>query len=206
MCIRDRPWVQLPVSWHHTTLLIELGTRQLLAVVVIVSLAILNTRGVGRAGRFQAGVTILKVVGLIGLSVGVLTFGHATGTSTPAHASNAATPGGPMAFSAAMLAGMVAFNGWANVAMLAGEVKDAEQTIPWALCWGILGVIALYVMVNVAFLYVLSMGDILTANSAAHPTASSVASRAALVALGPRIGVVLPLLFMVSALGHFTAT
>jgi hypothetical protein len=38
---------------------------------------------------------------------------------------------------------MVAFNGWANVAMLAGEVKDAEQTVPWALLWGILGVIGL---------------------------------------------------------------
>jgi basic amino acid/polyamine antiporter, APA family len=56
-------------------------------------------------------------------------------------------------------------------------------------------------LANVAYLYVLPMGDILTANSSAHPTASSVASRAALAALGPRMGVVLPILFMVSALG-----
>lgn len=96
---------------------------------------------------------------------------------------------------------MVAFNGWANVAMLAGDVKDAEQTVPWALFWGILGVIGLYVTVNIAYLYVLPMGDIMTANSAAHPTASSVTSRAALAALGPRVGVLLPVLFMVSALG-----
>jgi len=60
-----QPWVQLHVPWPHTRLLIELGTRQLLAVVVIVGLAILNLRGVGHAGRFQAAVTTLKVIGLL---------------------------------------------------------------------------------------------------------------------------------------------
>ncbi len=95
---------------------------------------------------------------------------------------------------------MVAFNGWANVAMLAGEVKDAEKTVPWALLRGILGVIGLYLMANIAYLYVLPISDIVSANSAAHPAASSVASRAALAALGPRIGVSLTVLFMVSAL------
>ena len=193
-----QPWVQVP--WPHANLLIDLGPRQLLAVLIIVSLAVLNLRGVGHAGRFQTGVTTLKVVGLLGLIVTVLMFGHAADTSSPTYTSNAAAPGS-VEFSAALLAGMVAFNGWANVAMLAGEVKDAEQTVPWALLWGILGVIGLYVMVNVAYLYVLPMSIILSANSAAHPTASSVASRAALAALGPRIGVVLPVLFMVSALG-----
>ncbi len=195
-----QPWVQLLVPWPHAILPIDLGPRQLLAVLIIVSLAVLNLRGVGHAGRFQAAVTTLKVVCLLGLIVTVLVFGHAADTSIPTHTSNVAVPGS-MAFSAALLAGMVAFNGWANVAMLAGEVKDAEQTVPWALLWGILGVIGLYVMVNVAYLYVLPMSDILSANSTAHPTASSVASRAALAALGPRIGVVLPVLFMVSALG-----
>lgn len=196
-----QPWVQLPVPWFHATLLVDLGSRQLLAVLIIVSLAVLNLQGVGHAGRFQAGVTTLKVVGLSGLIVAVLVFGHATGTPMPFHASDAPTPVGSMAFSAALLAAMVAFNGWANVAMLAGEVKDAEQTVPWALAWGILGVIGLYVLANVAYIYVLPMADILMANSAEHPTASSVASRAALAALGPRVGVVLPILFMVSALG-----
>ena len=196
-----QPWMHLPVPWPHTTLLIEVGLRQVLAVLIISSLAVLNLRGVGHAGRFQAGVTALKVIGLFGLIVGVLAWGHAAGTSAPNHISNATAPVGSMAFSAALLGGMVAFNGWANVAMLAGEEKNAERTVPWALVWGILSVMGLFVMVNVAYLYVLPMGDILAANSSAHPTASSVASRAALAALGPRVGAVLPVLFMVSALG-----
>ena len=196
-----RPWVQLPVPWPGTTASIDIGLRQALAVLIILSLAALNLRGVGHAGRFQAGVTTLKVVGLLGLIVGVLAFGQAADGSSPDHSRLATYAVDSTDFSAALLAGMVAFNGWANVAMLAGEVRDAERTVPWALLWGILGVIGLYVMVNVAYLYVLPMGDITTANSAAHPTASSVASRAALASLGPRVGVVLPVLFMVSALG-----
>lgn len=195
-----QPWIRLPIPWPHATAPIDLGLRQLLAVLIIVGLAVLNLRGVGRAGRFQAAVTTLKVVGLLGLIAAVLIFGHAAGNSAPGPITSAAPPG-PAAFSAALLAGMVAFNGWANVAMLAGEVKDAERTVPWALFWGILGVIGLYVMVNIAYLYVLPMDDILSANSAVHPTASSVASRAALTALGPKAGVLLPVLFMVSALG-----
>jgi len=195
------PWAQLPVPWPRGTLPIDLGLRQLLAAVIIVSLAILNLRGVGHAGRFQAAVTSLKVVGLAGLIVGVLVWGHPAGTALPIDAGNSVGPVGPTAFSAALLGGMVAFNGWANVAMLAGEVKDAEKTVPWALLWGILSVIGLYVLANVAYLHVLPMGAIVTANSATYPTASSVASRAALAALGPKIGVVLPILFMVSALG-----
>jgi basic amino acid/polyamine antiporter, APA family len=195
------PWVHLRVPWPHSPLLIDLGLRQVLAVLILGSLAILNLRGVGHAGRFQAGVTTLKVIGLFGLIVGVFVWGHAASTFVPSHGTSVLTPVGSSAFSAALLGAMVAFNGWANVAMLAGEVKSAERTVPWALLWGILAVIGLYLLVNAAYLYVLPMRDILTANSAAHPTASSVASRAALAALGPRAGVLLPVLFMVSALG-----
>lgn len=58
------------------------------------------------------------------------------------------------------------------------------RNLPWALVLGILIVIALYVAVNMAYLHALPMADILAANSTAHPTATSVASRAAVAALG----------------------
>ena len=66
---------------------------------------------------------------------------------------------------------------------------------------GILVVTALYVGTNVAFLHVLSLPEIITANSTAHPNATSVASRAVQHALGARVATVLPILFAVSALG-----
>ncbi len=85
--------------------------------------------------------------------------------------------------------------------MVGGEVQDPERNLPWALTAGMLIVIALFVAVNLAYLHVLPLTDIMTANSTAHPTAPSVASRAAVAVLGTRAGTVLPLLFMISAVG-----
>jgi APA family basic amino acid/polyamine antiporter len=85
--------------------------------------------------------------------------------------------------------------------MVGGEVQDSRRTLPWALTAGVLIVVGLYVAVNLAYLHALPLREILTANSTAHPTASSVASRAAVAALGPRAGTILPLLFLISAVG-----
>jgi APA family basic amino acid/polyamine antiporter len=96
---------------------------------------------------------------------------------------------------------MAVYNGWASAAIVGGEVRDAERTVPWALITGILIVTGLYVVTNMAFLHALSLTDIITANSTAHPDAPSVASRAVQHALGARTATVLPILFAVSALG-----
>ena len=193
-------WVHIVNPWRPDRILIEFGPRQLIAVLIIAGLAIINTRGVGKAGRFQSWITTLKVLGLIGLISAVVILGHPHAATTVSHGTNPA-PIGPSAYSAAMLAALAAFNGWANVAMVGGEVQDPERNLPWALTLGMLIVIGLYVAVNLAYLYVLPLDDILTANSTAHPAASSVASRAAVAVLGARASFLLPLLFMVSALG-----
>jgi len=191
-------WWSFRIPWQGPPLAVDVGPRQLIAVLVIAGLALLNIRGVAKAGRFQGWVTSIKVLGLLSLIGAVALLGHAA--SVPA---SVVDPGstGPSAFSAAVLSAAVAYNGWANVAMLGGEVQEPRRNLPWALVAGILTVIGLYVGLNVAYLHVLPMQDILTGNSTAYPLAPSVASRAAVAALGPRVGILLPLLFMVSALG-----
>lgn len=194
------PWTSVSNPWSPSTILVELGPRQLIAVLLILGLATLNIRGVGKAGRFQSWITAAKALSLFALIAAVALFGRsgaipldpAPGTPAPLTAS---------AFGAAVLAALAAYNGWANVAMVGGEVQDSRRTLPWALTVGVLIVVALYVAVNLAYLHALPLGEILTANSTAHPTATSVASRAAMAALGPRAGTILPLLFMISAVG-----
>jgi basic amino acid/polyamine antiporter, APA family len=194
-------WFRLPIPWSTGRTLIEFGPRQLIAVALIGGLALLNIGGVREAGRFQAWVTVIKILGLLGLIASILILGHAAPTHSYGSASASARPIGVGAYSAAMLAAWVAYNGWAQVAMVAGETKDPSQSIPWAFTIGILVVTGLYVIVNLAYLYILPLEDVLTANSSAFPTAPSIGSRAALAALGPRVGILLPMLFMLSALG-----
>ncbi len=194
-------WIRIANPWNRTNDLVDIGPRQLIAVVLIVGLAIINIRGVGEAGRFQTGVTAIKALGLLALIVAIALLGHAhsnVSITLPAADPRSVSPG---AYGAAMLGAAVAYNGWANVAMVGGEVQDPERNLPWALTTGMLIVIALFVAVNLAYLRVLPLSDIMTANSTAHPTAPSVASRAAVAVLGTRAGTVLPLLFMISAVG-----
>jgi len=199
----DGPWVSITSPWNPSTALVDLGPRQLIAVLLILGLATLNVRGVGKAGRFQSWITAAKALSLFVLIAAVTLFarsGRIPVDPTPA------MPGlpGPItasAFGAGVLAAIAAYNGWANVAMVGGEVQDSRRTLPWALTSGVLIVVGLYVAVNLAYLHALPLRDILTANSTAHPPASSVASRAAVAALGPRAGTILPLLFLISAVG-----
>lgn len=106
-----------------------------------------------------------------------------------------------LGYGGALLAVVATYNGWANAAIIGGEVRDAKRTLPWALVTGIAMVIVLYVVTNVVFLHTLSFQDIVTANSTAYPNAPSVASRVVNRALGIRAGTMLPLLFALSALG-----
>ena len=58
-------WAHIGIPWRPQPILIDFGPRQLIAVLVIAGLAILNIRGVGKAGRFQSWVTTIKVLGLL---------------------------------------------------------------------------------------------------------------------------------------------
>jgi basic amino acid/polyamine antiporter, APA family len=193
------PWVHASLPWGHGHDFLDLGQRQAIAVAVILGLAWINTQGVRRAGTFQLAVTLGKVLGLLLLLAAIALLGH----SPPA-------PAGPppvipypsaLAYGGALLAVMATYNGWANAAIIGGEIRHAERTVPWALVTGLLFVTCLYVATNVAFLHTLSLQDISTANSTAYPNAPSVATRVVNQALGVRSGMVLPLLFAISALG-----
>jgi APA family basic amino acid/polyamine antiporter len=90
--------------------------------------------------------------------------------------------------------------------VVAGEVREPTRNLPWAIVRGVGIVIVLYVATNFAYLHVLSIHEIVTSSSTAYPHAPSVASRAVTAALDPRLGIVLPLLFGLSALGSMHAT
>ena len=193
------PWLRWAMSWGNGATHLDFGPRQGIAVTIIVGLAWINGRGVRTAGSFQLAVTLCKVLGLLALVAAIVILDH----SRHDYAAALAPPASPgaLAVSAAILAAMSAYNGWANAAMLGGEIREPTRVLPWALLCGAGFVTVLYVTTNAAYLHVLTVSDIATANSTAYPTAPSVASMAARHVLGPYAAAVLPLLFALSALG-----
>lgn len=178
---------------HESTTSIALG--------FILFFTILNCFSVSTGGRVQAFITFLKVAMLLGLVVSIFTFGSSTGTW--ANLTNGVTGEwqGWSAFGTAMLAALWAYDGWNNMPMAAGEVKNPERNIPRALVLGMLAVLGIYALVNLAYFYALPFSEILSAYSKTNPTAPPVATKAASLVLGDSAAFALSIAFVVSALG-----
>ncbi|MGA2742924.1 MAG: APC family permease, partial [Bryobacteraceae bacterium] len=63
--------------------------------------------------------------------------------------------GGIAGFFAALVAALWAYDGWNDLNMVAGEIRNPQRNIPLSLIWGVATVGALYILVNAAVQYVL---------------------------------------------------
>ena len=131
---------------------LELRQGQLLAMAVIAFLAFVNYFGVKIGGEVQVIVTIVKVA-LIGLIIVVgLTWGQ--GSTANYHTSIPAV-GGITGFFAALVAALWAYDGWNNVSMVSSEIRNPQRNIPLALIAGTMAVMAIYLLANLAYFFVL---------------------------------------------------
>ena len=104
-------------------------------------------------------------------------------------------------FGAAMLGALWGYNGWAIIASLGGEIKNPGRTLPRALIGGTFLVIALYLMINAAYFYVLTPLEV-----ASVAESSSVAAEAASRFFGPGIVALMSAGLMISAFGTLHTT
>ncbi|HEY3747179.1 MAG TPA: amino acid permease [Gemmatimonadaceae bacterium] len=179
----------------------RLGIQQLVAIAVILLFSAINARGILLGARVQWAATVAKLGGIAIIVVGALFLSH-TGSwqhlKTPATARTAS--GGMSAFGAAMLAALWAYQGWSNVAMVAGEIDKPERNVPRALIYGMLLVIVVYLLTNIAYFYALAFSEVLTSNSTAYRDALPVAAKAAATFFkyGPQL---VSLAFIISVVG-----
>jgi len=125
-----------------------------LAAAAILSTAFFNIRGV-KLSSSLINITVLAKYGalvfivLIAFAVGLpQTGGHYTPLAAPA-------PIPLAAYGLAMVSVLWAFDGWADLAYNAGEVKDPQRNLPRALIAGTLAVSAIYLLANLGYLAVL---------------------------------------------------
>ncbi len=198
-------WLQRTVSVFGMSYTLQLGARQLIAVGVIALFGVINCAGVILGGRVQTILTVAKVVSIVGVVCGVLFFGGThdwANFSAPA----GATTGGLSGFGAAMFAALWAYSGWQFLPMAASEVQKPERNLPRAIIGGTLVVLAIYMLINVAYLYALPFWQVATANSTAYPEAPSVATRAVQTFLGAKAAPIAALIFLVSSIGALNGT
>ena len=196
-------WVTRSAQLFGVEYTFAFGARQLLAVGVIAVFAAINCAGVMFGGRVQFILTVAKVMAILGVAAGVFLFGGtgAAGNLTASPGSGAAAGGGIASFGAAMFSALWAYSGWQFLPMAAGEVQEPQRNLPRAIIGGTLLVLALYLIINTAYLYALPFWQVASANSTAYPDAPSVAARAVQTFLGGRAAPVAALIFLISTIG-----
>ncbi len=153
--------VPLPIGpgWHP----LEIRYGQLLTIGVLVFLAGVNYVGVRTSGNVQVAITALKIAMIVGVIVAGLTSTHATTANF--HTSVPASPGGVAGFFAALVSALWAYDGWNNAGMIGSEVKNPERNLPLGLIGGVLAVMSIYLLTNVAYFLVLSAPEIASQDS-----------------------------------------
>jgi APA family basic amino acid/polyamine antiporter len=195
-----REWVVRSVHLFGGDYRLSFGARQLLAVAVIAVFAGINCAGVMLGGRVQALLTVAKVLAILGLALGVFLFSR-TGSITNLVAFAGSGNGGLTGFGAALFSALWAYSGWQFLPMAASEVHAPQRNLPRAIVGGTLFVLALYLIINTAYLYALPFWQVTSANSSAYPEAPSVAARAAQTFLGSHAAAAAALIFLLSTIG-----
>ena len=166
---------------------------QLVAIGATVLVSWLNYIGVRRAGDFQFLFTLLKVAIILGIvAVG---FSYSGGTWANFATEFAGAKGGVAGFFAALVAALWAYDGWNDLNMVAGEIRNPQRNIPLSLIWGVAAVGALYILVNAAVQYVLPAAAVAASERPASDAVALVLGRAgaSLVSAGMAVSMLVTL-------------
>jgi basic amino acid/polyamine antiporter, APA family len=126
---------------------------QTVAVAAVILVTALNYLGIKKAGEFQLIFTVLKVAIIVGIVV--VGFSYSGGSWGNFAGTYLGAKGGFAGFMAALVAALWAYDGWNDLNMVAGEVRNPGRSLPIALIAGVAVVGALYISVNAAVQYVL---------------------------------------------------
>jgi APA family basic amino acid/polyamine antiporter len=129
-----------------------------IAAVVAIVFALLQWRGIVWGSTIQNFTSLLKALAFLALIAAafILGDGGAFTTSQPPYTTTAVTIS---AIIISLQAAIYTYDGWSGVIYFSEEVREPARDIPRALFGGVLTVTAIYLLVNVALLYVLPMSQ-----------------------------------------------
>ncbi len=140
------------------------------AAALIILIGLLNWVGVQRAAVVNNFATAVKYGALLALVV----FAFTAPTGSTAHFSPAWS--GALSLSAlatALVPVMWAYDGWGDLSFMSGEVKDPGRVLPRALILGTLAIVVIYLLVNLAYIYLVPLPEM------AQPQSGLIAATAA---------------------------
>jgi APA family basic amino acid/polyamine antiporter len=179
------------------------GATVVIATMVAVGFALLQWRGVVWGSTAQNITSLLKALAFVVLIAAAFMFGEGGAFTTKEQLSAPAGLGLLAALVLSLQSVIYTYDGWSGVIYFSEEVTDPGRDIPRAMFGGVLTIIAIYLLVNVALLYVLPITKIAGQDFAAGAAAEAIFGRH-----GNTIFLTLTILSMLSAINayHLMAT
>ena len=173
---------------------------KLLAMTMIILLTLVNIRGVKNAGKLNNVITTAKILGILLLIFAGIFYAGEPGAML--QEGNAILPlKGAALFSGffgALLSALWAYDGWANITFVTGELKNPERNLPFAVIGGVGIATILYVTLNWVYMNVLPVEQL--ARIPEHKIAAAVVSESLFGRAGATLIVVLILICTFGAL------
>jgi APA family basic amino acid/polyamine antiporter len=172
---------------------------KVLAILMILFLTLVNYISVRSSNAIQFIATVLKVAVILILVLGILFSGKGDVKNFTTNAPDFNLSGWKLlgAFMAATTGAFAAYDGWNNLNMVAGEIKNPQRNITRSLIMGLWICIIIYVVVTLSYMYVLPIE--------AMAQSKLVASDAISIVLGNIGGGVIAGLIVVSTFGATNA-
>jgi len=152
----DTPLLAIPIPGTSNAVTFSIHTLAASAVIIVA--ALIHIRGVG-PGRIASNVlTTLKIVSLVVF----IAFGLTAGTGSPSNITETAGSVTSTGVLFAFIPIMFTYSGWNAASYMAEEIHDPGRNVPRSLLMGTVAVIAVYVLINVLYLYVIPIGELAT--------------------------------------------
>lgn len=149
---------------------------KLFAALLILLLTLLNYRGVQFAEKLSSVLTYAMLIAIAFFLIVGLNAEHGTisNLTSPAKGTTSELYGWTL-MKAMFLASLGAFwgyDGWNNIAFIGEEIKNPKRNLPLALGLGTLSVMAVYVLINFVFLYVMPIDYFIQLNDTPNKIAA----------------------------------
>src|SRR5246127_5189736 len=185
------------VAWLAVTMALYISyffplsalVSKLLGICTIELFTGINYRGVTAGAIVQKTFTLAKVAGLLVIICSALLWNGKV--ASPAE--KVAVGFSVSSFGVALIASLLAYDGWVQLSFVAGEIRNPQRNVLFALVLGSVACIAIYLLANAAYLRVLPIAEI----AASDHVGATVANRV----LGSGGGSLVSLIILASIIG-----
>lgn len=179
--------------------------NKVLAIIVIVVFTLIHIRGIVFGSKVQNGLSLLKVVLIVGLIIVGFSFGKGSFESLKQAESIQINFSSWKSIGLSLMFVMFAYSGWNSATYIGSEIKKPNTVIPWSLLISTGIVMILYILLNLFFVYAIPSTELtgvpeiggLAAGNAFGDSARTVisllisfalfSSLSAFIILGPRV-------------------